>query len=51
MSLAVFIDSLAFQCRPVLLLTWHGDKKLDSIPMSMEAQLGVGHGAVGNKAA
>lgn len=27
-------------------LTWHGHKKLDSIPMSMETELGVGHGAV-----
>lgn len=27
-------------------LTWHSDKKLDSISMSVETKLGVGHGAV-----
>lgn len=27
-------------------LTWHGHKKLHSIPMSVETELGVGHGAV-----
>ena len=33
------------------LLTWHGGKKLDSVSMSMETQLGVGHGAVRHEAA
>lgn len=35
----------------LLLLTWHGHKKLYSISMSMETQLGVCHGAVWHKAA
>ena len=34
-----------------LALTWHRDKELDSIPVSMEAELGLGHGAVRNDAA
>lgn len=33
------------------LITWHSDKKLDSISVSVETQLGVGHGAVRHKAA
>ncbi|TNN57647.1 hypothetical protein EYF80_032109 [Liparis tanakae] len=32
-------------------LTWHRDEELDSVSMSVETQLGVGHGAVRHKAA
>lgn len=31
-------------------LTWHRDKELDGVAMAMEAELSLGHGAVGDEA-
>ena len=31
-------------------ITWDGDKELDSVPVPVEGQLGLGHPAVGDEA-